>query len=569
LLDNRSDHRASSHGRRNTHRIAMSSAYRLLLWADCVYIAVIVPAALGMLLILRLVRSSSGGGGGGDVVSSSSSSNVTRIRDRNALGKVFYIAFSFIRFAASIVYIILRKLTRQIRRAFSGGQQGQLPLVRSMSQIAAVSSGASASTRYTKRTLFFGSLLGLACSFASLRTFGIIVTEVEDEMESWISLKAVTSQICALGVVISSILAGFGSVSMPYTCLVGLYLPQVSDHAVLVLQEDYSNVLRTIDERKRTVEELQARRTLVVSTPTASTPPASADSGVTGFFRNQFGLSPRANSSSAPPFDDYQATALMDEIAFLETLSEDLKDEVEEMRFVQNQAKRARTLAGRVLGWVGVVFSIVLLVRVGMAVWAVVRSGAGGSAGPRTDPITLVLGILTGYSVVDEEQYNALSQLSSLLLTGFLSISQVRMFLRTVSAINRRFGCLWKSCGGSDTIAGSSHDISKEKKRKHGGYAFTSSVGAWLLSAVMGSFFLCCLVLMKMNLPREYRSSFSSALKGFDFAFDLRVTNAVFAFAAVLSAVILGVLFGIRRQTSSLHASSSAMVGTPANASAV
>ena len=36
-------------------RIAMSSAYRFLLWADCIFIAVIVPAALGIILIMGFI----------------------------------------------------------------------------------------------------------------------------------------------------------------------------------------------------------------------------------------------------------------------------------------------------------------------------------------------------------------------------------------------------------------------------------------------------------------------------------------------------------------------------------
>ena len=74
----------------------------------------------------------------------------------------------------------------------------------------------------------------------------------------------------------------------------------------------------------------------------------------------------------------------------------------------------------------------------------------------------------------------------------------------------------------------------------------------------MGSFLLSCLVLMKMNIPRDLRGEFSSALKGSDdFSFDARITNAVFSLSSILTAVILSILLGIRRQTSNLHLATS------------
>ena len=82
-----------------------------------------------------------------------------------------------------------------------------------------------------------------------------------------------------------------------------------------------------------------------------------------------------------------------------------------------------------------------------------------------------------------------------------------------------------------------------------------ASITSWLLSGIMGSFFLCCLVLTKMNMPRDYRASFLAALKGSgDFSFDAtRTTNSVFAFSCIVSAAVLGSLFGIRRKTLGLH----------------
>ena len=141
-----------------------------------------------------------------------------------------------------------------------------------------------------------------------------------------------------------------------------------------------------------------------------------------------------------------------------------------------------------------------------------------------------------------------MQQLGSLLLSAFLSVSQVNMFLRTMSALNRRMGCLWRRKYQSDFVARDQRD-----KLLH-----SSSATSWLLAGIMGAFFLSGLVLMKMNLPRNLRGEFSSALKGSgDFFFDTRITNAVFALSSILTAAILSILFGIRRQSSNLHLAAS------------
>ena len=219
------------------------------------------------------------------------------------------------------------------------------------------------------------------------------------------------------------------------------------------------------------------------------------------------------------------------------------------MRQIQLQTKRSRTPIGQLMRCFGVIFSGVLLIRIGTAVLAVMRPPAeAGNARERSDPITKLLSILIGFSVIDEVEYNSLQQLSSLLLSAFLSFSQVNMFLKTMTALNRRVGWLWMSCW-NDFVGRDQNNM------------LNASITSWLLSGIMGSFFLCCLVLTKMNMPRDYRASFSAALKGSgDFSFDAtRTTNSVFAFSCIVSAAVLGSLFGIRRKTLGLHLADTSM----------
>ena len=538
-------------------RIAVSSVYRFLLWADCIFIAVIVPAALGNILIMRFIPRGNKEDG---------AHARRRMNNNYSFGsgmiRALCVAQSLIRFVASVLLIIGGFLVPQLKR-FTPRRHHQrgLPLVKSvqsmgqmkpdtMTNESIISSRTSGSTKvttqYSKRGIL-GCVLGLSCSYFSLRAAGRLATEFDNE--NTIALKKVVSQICALGVLVSSVLGAFGSVSMPYTCLMGIYLPHVSDHSIKSMQNELQSVSQSLAtlQSTRTLSSLGASGSSLAS-PVTNDTSVSRDRGMSSFQKRCQSLA-RAHSSSGIPTDEYEAAATKDEIEYLQNLHADIKDELFEMSLMQVQVKRSKTPVGRITGFIGIIFAVALLIRVGMAM--AVAFGPGNRAGDnneRSDPITIGLSFLLGFSMIDEVEHDSLQQLGSLLLSAFLSVSQVNMFLRTMSALNRRMGCLWRRKYQSDFVARDQRD-----KLLH-----SSSATSWLLAGIMGAFFLSGLVLMKMNLPRNLRGEFSSALKGSgDFFFDTRITNAVFALSSILTAAILSILFGIRRQSSNLHLAAS------------
>jgi hypothetical protein len=327
----------------------------------------------------------------------------------------------------------------------------------------------------------------------------------------------------------------------------GFYLPHISDQSIKTLEKELQSVMLSLEEvrlRKKvsTAAGSGSGAGSCLTSPVATSTSASRRRGFS-LFRKRCGSLSHACSSSGIHADDYQAVGLRDEIDYLQNLHQDITEELVEMRQIQLQTKRSRTPIGKLMRCFGVIFSGVLLIRIGTAVLGVLRPAAeAGNARERSDPITKSLSILVGFSVINEVEYNSLQQLSSLLLSTFLSFSQVNMFLKTMTALNRRIGWLWKSCWNDFVVRDQNNMLN-------------ASITSWLLSGIMGSFFLCCLVLTKMNMPRDYRASFSAALKGSgDFSFDAtRTTNSVFAFSCIVSAAVLGSLFGIRRKTLGLH----------------
>jgi hypothetical protein len=211
------------------------------------------------------------------------------------------------------------------------------------------------------------------------------------------------------------------------------------------------------------------------------------------------------------------------------------------MKQSQQLAVRARTSIGKMRVVLGVIFSIVLVIRILLASKSfslLFQDEQEALQSPR-DPVTSIVLWLIGNNIVNEDQYNYLTQGTSLVLAGLLSISQVSSFLRVVSALGRKMNKILGSTGGLSTGIADHH-------------LPTNSVAKILASFVMGSYFLSCVVVVKLNLPVEYRASFSSAI-GFNFDFNTIILNVIFFAAAIVSALVLGLLFGIQRSNSTRY----------------
>ena len=55
---------------------------------------------------------------------------------------------------------------------------------------------------------------------------------------------------CALGMIIASLLNGFGCASMPHTNLVGMYLKPTSAAVLAKVEEDYFYAAQNLEEKK-------------------------------------------------------------------------------------------------------------------------------------------------------------------------------------------------------------------------------------------------------------------------------------------------------------------------------
>jgi hypothetical protein len=365
-----------------------------------------------------------------------------------------------------------------------------------------------------------------------------------------------------------------------------LYLKPVTKESLALAESELARLSAALEDHRYKLMSLSASSSALSSS--LAVPSGSAPAGGIATAGR------RRNSSFSDLADDlaHRRASLATEIFFLESLVADTKEDVEEMRHSRNQSVRARTPTGRVLSWLGAIMSIVLILRlltiaVGLSRWSQLRRGADGlqempeaRAVPRTDIVTAMLLWTMGHTslVNSQRQLNQLSQFISLVLSSFLSVSQIRTFLRTASAVSRRLSNI---CGGGGACAYACSHREGQKNTSgplHPKEQLLATVWSYVLATLGGCYFLACVVLTKLMLPPQYRRSFTQALLGGSgqgggddhephhpelilwvrsYALDL-----VFILSAVVSAAVLGVLFGIQRQNTHRYSSWATMETT-------
>ena len=435
-------------------------------------------------------------------------------REKNSLLLILSVVWIGTRFVFVAAWYILRRVISTL-------------LGRSHSAANSICVGNNRSRRYCSAKVVLPVVLALSISFWILGTLSTIV--ISDSISAynegdilaesthhkrkhnisqyclWIigphsPLKFMVKMACALGMIIASLLNGFGCASMPHTNLVGMYLKPTSAAVLAKVEEDYFYAVQNLEEKRYVLSGLL-----------------------------------QLSSSTNMPADNIKINQLKEETSFLENLVGDMSDDIEEMKHSQRLAMKARTPAGRISWVLGVIFSIVLVVRVLLAASSFLDASTANRRMPRKhrDPITILVLWLTGHNFVNDEQYNLYLQGTSLILAGFLTITQVRNFFRVIGALGRKLGHVM--------------GISIDSTKSHNAMGDLSLI---LSSFVMGCYFLSCVVIVKMTLPLEYRSSFSDAVGKFDFGFNSTVLNMVFCSSTCTSAIILGFLFGIQRNNS-------------------
>jgi hypothetical protein len=545
--------------------MSITSAYRFLLWNLSLFVLIVFPCLVGTQIVGRIlfrIRAASA-----TVDPDEQKKRSFDAQRKNAwwakLGyQLLRLIFRTIRFV--VVFPCLGLLRRVcLPRFLCVARDDELPVL-AMTQNDA-SRNQNSKNRLSlfignslyRQSLICGSILGITATLATLSyVIAPLVFHINNNATvgeiSHSALSETVSWMCAVGILLSALLNGFGSVSMPHSCLAGLYLQPIHPDAIAKAEIELQKAKTSIQDRNAEMEtasgihdHAHVKLSGQVGTGRRSVPKPSLS-----FSRRL----PNPSKSFTDLGDNLtkRRKILQSEVEFLETLVNEMTEDIAEMRYSQAMATGARTTGGRVMVWVGVVFSVVLLLRLFSAAISIWINPSASSPSvietrpERGDPVTTALLWLMGKNLVTHEYYNALSQFISLLLTAFLSFSQVRTFLRSATAVNRRLDHFFQTCYCKN---GTKVDTSPEEQ-----FPFATKLHAHVLGSLMGCYFLACIVLTKMMLPVAYRAEFSAALGGTE-VFQIRTDaiNAAFSLSAIVSTVTLGMLLGIQRQNTHRH----------------
>lgn len=411
-------------------------------------------------------------------------------------------------------------------------------------------------------TCLIGCIFGVTMTIALLHSIAPFIIQ---PVESGNNLALALSWMCAIGIVVSSCLNGFGSVSMPHSCLAGLFLDPIRPETVTKAMVDLEKTQESLQTRK---EQLTNINNIVQISPKTgggiSVGKTSSSTSTSALqWTSIIGTKRSIKTTSFAELGEevtQRKRKILEEISFLEALVEEMKEDIEDLRYTQQMESDSRTTLGRVKSWLGVLFSVILLIRLYFAIMSMWQhwysTNAEAIPSLKRDPVTIALLWMFHHQMFTEKEYDAVSQFISLLLTAILAFSQIRAFLRTVGAIHRRLNQLF--CPSriiSGRLTPRNSDITSSGLiDEPPSFQTRTGIFMHMLAALMGSYFLACIVLTKAMLPWQYRSSFSNALGGFDaFVIQTDIINAMFTLSAVVSATILAMLFGIQKQNASRH----------------
>lgn len=503
----------------------IASAYCILLWCLAIFLLIILPAMAGNSLVENI---------------STSILKIFRI-DKDSHKYLFFDWTRscpwYIRFSGGFIKILVKSLWRMCKKLLSACRRSRRS--ETILVLTASSSNSNLSMTTPKKETYngknatnylfsiLGGLGGILTVFIMVRSLGPLLVETPTDKSH---LSIIVSWLCSVGLLISSFMNGFGSVSMPHSCLTGLFLKPVKPEVIQKLKEERARVHKSLQSRRYNLQET----TFAISGQQPGFPRKFSDIGE--------GLS-------------HKKSLIQSEIRFLEDLLNEMDDDIEELRDSQIIAAEARTTLGKFKSYIGVIFSIILLVRLFSAGKIIIKSYTSNVDQHKVaqgDIVTTILLWLTGHNLVSPQKYAMFSQMVSILLSVFLSFSQIRTFLKTIDSINRRLNAFYQKflCTGN----------SKGKKTGQGqqGVSLYGGIVGVVATFVGCSYSLSCIVLIKMMVPEEFCEGFSTALGGLDvFSIHTSFVNTAFVGSSAVTAITLGMLFGIQRQNNFRHTSRS------------
>eukprot|EP01136_Pigoraptor_vietnamica_P016378 Opistho-1_new@60320 len=302
------------------------------------------------------------------------------------------------------------------------------------------------------------------------------------------------SRVGVIGVTLMAILSGFGAVSCPYTYM-SYFLRHVSESDVQMLERRMNQTIDMILSKKRRIAVAERERERNMAG-------RDGQPGRMGFFGRVFTSVVGSGGGGGAGDDllDSNIPALKQEIAAMEEFSRQMYLEIADQHAARERIAYSKTWKGRYFNALGYFFSGYCVYKIVMCTVNIVFDRVG-----RVDPVTRGIGIVVDYLGIDFD-VPFWSQQISFLLVGVIIVTSMRGLLIKLT----KFFYAISSSGSSNIVV-------------------------LFLAQIMGMYFVSCVLLMRMSMPREYRTIITDVLGDIQFSFYHRWFDVIFLVSAIFA----------------------------------
>eukprot|EP01134_Creolimax_fragrantissima_P000864 CFRG0864T1 len=300
-----------------------------------------------------------------------------------------------------------------------------------------------------------------------------------------ISIEQGMSRIGVVGVTLMAILSGFGAVNFPFSNM-HMFIRPVNNAEVSSWEKRLMQNYHLIAKKKKQIARLKQENRLQNS---------EQQQTQMGFMRRAFESFNRTFGATGEA-----VRRLQQDIAPLEELCRQMYIELVEMREGQARSKFSRSLLGRLFNIQGHFFSVYCVTKILMATVNIIFNRVG-----KVDPITRMFEISVQWLGLDVD-VPFWSQQISFIFIGIIILASIRGLLIQLTKVFY-------------AVASSN----------------SASVIVLCLAQVMGTYFCAMVILMRMNVPLEYRVIITEVLGDIHFEFYHRWFDVIFLVSSLLS----------------------------------
>lgn len=320
---------------------------------------------------------------------------------------------------------------------------------------------------------------------------------VTDKQHGLLSIEHGISRIGIIGVTILAVLSGFGAVHCPYKYL-AYFLRRIASHEVEALQQRLLHTTDRVLARKKKAALLQAELAQVQEL-------SAHVSQKKGWLRSSWlgsWLYPGSNSAGGLT---HKLAQLSSEVHMLEELQRQFFTDMHELQQDRLRMRKMATCRGRFFNLLGYFLSFYCVYKMVMASVNIIFQRVR-----KTDPVSRGIEIFLMYILDVKIDVRFWSQHASFVLVGILVATQMRGFILQLMRTFRA----WSNVFNSNSVI-------------------------LLLTEVMGMYFISSVLLMRMNLPIEYRRVVTQVLGDIEFHFYHHWFDVIFVVSATVSIITI------------------------------